>query len=389
VVLLNRGARWEPPHDDRVRVIVDDDLRPGVGAAKYRACEECRGDLLVELDHDDVLAADCLEALAHAAEAHPDAALLYSDTAQVDEAGERDDSRFDERQGWRYYEATPEGLNPVLAFEALAPTPHNVSYIWYAPNHVRAWPRWAYDAAGGYDPARQVLDDQDLMCRLYQAGPFVHVPRCLYLQRMHGQNTQRDPDTNAAIQRETLALYAGYIGEAALAWARREGLLALDLGAAHGKPPGYLGVDQYEGPNVLIPWHAPERLPLAAGSVGVIRAADFLEHVADRVALMNELHRVLAPGGLLLSMTPSSDGRGAWQDPTHVSAWNENSFWYYTDPALAAYVPAIEARFQVSYLATDYPTDWHREHQIPYVTANLLAVKAGAPRQGGLLNWGP
>ncbi|MDP1796315.1 MAG: hypothetical protein Q8K78_02485, partial [Planctomycetaceae bacterium] len=34
--------------------------------------------------------------------------------------------------------------------------------------------------------------------------------------------------------------------------------------------------------------------------------------------------------GLSLSQTPSTDGRGAFQDPTHVSFWNSNSFWYYT-----------------------------------------------------------
>jgi hypothetical protein len=40
VVLLNKGARWQPPCPDlRVRVIVDDEV-DGVGAAKRRACAE-------------------------------------------------------------------------------------------------------------------------------------------------------------------------------------------------------------------------------------------------------------------------------------------------------------------------------------------------------------
>jgi O-antigen biosynthesis protein len=88
----------------------------------------------------------------------------------------------------------------------MAPTPHNVYYIWYAPNHVRAFLRDAYHEAGGYDAERHVLDDQDLMCRLYQIGEFHLVPECLYLQRMHGDNTQRDTEVNAHIQRETVAL---------------------------------------------------------------------------------------------------------------------------------------------------------------------------------------
>ena len=118
--------------------------------------------------------------------------------------------------------------------------------------------------------------------------------------------------------------------------------------------------------------------------MGVIRAHDFLEHVPDKVRLMNEIYRVLAHGGLMLSMTPSTEGRGAYQDPTHVAFWNENSFWYYTDAHFAKYVPEITCRFQVSRLDTIFPTLWHNQHQIPYVYANLVAIKEG-PRLPGEL----
>jgi SAM-dependent methyltransferase len=126
-------------------------------------------------------------------------------------------------------------------------------------------------------------------------------------------------------------------------------------------------------------------LDLPDSSVGVIRAVDFLEHIPDKIALFNELYRVLAHGGMLLSLTPSTDGRGAFQDPTHIAFYNENSFWYFTDQNFARFVPELKCRFQVSRLVTYFPDDWHREHNIPYVCANLIAIKEG-PRQGGLLN---
>ena len=84
-------------------------------------------------------------------------------------------------------------------------------------------------------------------------------------------------------------------------------------------------------------------------------------------------------------MTPSTDGRGAFQDPTHVAFYNENSFWYFTDKTYSEFVPQIQCRFQVSRLNTYFPSDWHQQHDISYVNANLVAVKDG-PRQGGLLN---
>jgi SAM-dependent methyltransferase len=105
------------------------------------------------------------------------------------------------------------------------------------------------------------------------------------------------------------------------------------------------------------------------------------------VALINEIYRLLAPGGLLLSMTPSTDGRGAFQDPTHVAFYNENSFWYYTEASYRNFVPEIKARFQSSRLVTTFPTEWHARHNIPYVTANLIALKEPMARNGGAYFW--
>ncbi|MFF3907687.1 glycosyltransferase [Streptomyces sp. NPDC001848] len=384
IVLLNNGARWQPERpDERVRVEIADKLH-GVGAAKRRACELARGEILVELDHDDLLAKACLAELGEAFDTHPEAVFVYSDTAQITEDGKRNDSRWDEAYGWQYAEVNVDGRE-LLQVKCLPPTPHNVAYIWYAPNHVRAFRRESYEKAGGYDDTRTILDDQDLMCRLFHVGDFHHIPRCLYLQRIHSANTQHDPEINARIQRETVALYDRYIEANALAWTMRRGLLALDLGAADRKPPGYLGVDQRPGKGVDIVATLPEKLDLPDGSVGLIRAVEFLEHVPAKVPLMNELYRLLAPGGMLLTMTPSSDGRGAYEDPTHVAFYNEDSFSYYSDNRFRAAVPEIEARFQSSRLVTYFPTEWHAKNDISYVVANLIAMKEGAARCGGRL----
>ena len=387
VILLNGGATWESPAllDARVR-LSSTPATAGIGTLKAAAVALCTGELLVELDHDDELVPNALDTLwsEWTMRGRIDS-LLYSNTAQIDESGAGNVDRFRADHGWHYYATFAAGRD-LLGCESLEPTPHNVSYIWYAPNHVRAFPRWAYDQAGGYDRALELLDDQDLMCRLYQLGPFCRIGKVLYLQRVHASNTQSDPDKNARIQGETVRLYDQYIEGNALAWAQRAGLPALDLGGAHNSPAGYRSLDKAPGADIRADAYA-YLCTLPDNSVGVIRASDFLEHVRDVVPLLNEIHRVLAPSGLLLTVTPSTDGRGASQDPTHVSFWNENSWWYYTDPAVAAYVPAITARFQVSRLVTYYPSDWHREHQIPYVCANMIPVKPGGVRNGGLVGW--
>jgi hypothetical protein len=382
IVVLNAGAVWTPPDDDRVHLHRGDALT-GVGAVKRRACELASGEILVECDHDDVLATTALAELVAAFAVHPEVGFVYSNCAQMTRGGGRDDSRFDERHGWQYRAATVDGRD-FLQCEALEPTPHNVSYIWYAPNHVRAFRRSTYDAAGGYDAGRDVLDDQELMSRLYQHAEFLHLRSCLYLQRIHGANTQVDPELNPRIQLETVTLYERHVEANALAWAKRRGLLAIDMGAAHRKRSGYLGLDQYAQPGVDIVADVTEGVPLPGSSVGVIRAVDFLEHIPDKIAIFNEIYRLLAHGGMLISMTPSTDGRGAFQDPTHVAFYNENAFWYFTESQYAKFVPQITCRFQASRVATYFPSDWHRQHDIPYVEANLIAIKDGS-RQGGLL----
>jgi glycosyltransferase involved in cell wall biosynthesis len=385
ILLLNGGCRWRPAvTDPRIRLETADEIT-GVGALKRRACELAHGDLLVELDHDDVLASSALARVVDTFLANPDVGFVYSHFAQIQADGSRDDTLSDSSHGLTFQEVTVDD-RPVLQVTSLPSSPHNVSYVWYAPNHLRAFRRSAYEAAGGYDPSRVVCDDQDLMCRLYRHGEFRLIDECLYLQRVHDGNTQRDPAMNARIQRETVELYDRYIEGNAYSWARRHGLLALDVGGASDPPPGYLLVKRAGAPGADIHGDLSKGLPLPDGSVGVIRAVDVLQRFYDKVALFNEVYRLLAPGGLFLTQTPSTDGRGAFQDPSHVSFYNENSFWYFTQRRYGQFVEGLRCQFQVSRMRTYFPTDWHRDNHISYVQANLVAPK-GAGRQGGVLDW--
>ncbi len=69
--------------------------------------------------------------------------------------------------------------------------------------------------------------------------------------------------------------------------------------------------------------------PWEDSSIDHIRAHDIIEHLADKIHTMNEAWRVLKPGGIFEIAVPTTDGPGAWQDPTHVSFWNRNSFMYF------------------------------------------------------------
>lgn len=344
-----------------------DGLR-GVGALKRFAVAHCTGDVLVELDHDDQLLPGWQMAVADGMRGGGKR-FFYSSCLEFTPTGQ--DRLFNPSYGWERRTYKDRQYN--ACFPATA---RSLCEIFFAPNHVRAWTREAYTAAGGHNPSLFICDDHELMIQTYLSGAeFVQHEEPLYAQYIQPNSTQLE--VNADIQKEQARIRDYYTDTLVAEWCRRQGLVMLDLGGAFDSPAGYVPVDRRDNPGVQ--WDVAENLLAFAAdnSVGCIRAHDFLEHIPPHrvVPLMNDIYRVLVPGGWLLSKTPSTDGRGAFQDPTHVSFWNENSFWYYTRQQQRRYVPEIKAAFQAVRLDTSFPSGWHRSSNISYVTANLCALK--------------
>lgn len=373
IVVLNQNAEYVNG-DTRVKIVRAPDGLNGVGALKKFATELCSGDVLIELDHDDELLPKAFCKIVEKARENSEA-FIFSSTIELDEKG--NDKLFGSAFGWVHREYKGHKYN-----EAFTPCARSLAEIFYAPNHVRAWTRRAYEKVGGHNAKLEVCDDLEIIMRTYLAGvEFLQLDFPVYVQHLQASSTQFA--RNQEIQTLQADLRDCYLPMLAQEWARREGLSCLDLGGAHGCPAGYQAVDKVSGSE--IEWDITQDLLSFAqdNSVGCVRAHDFLEHVPPSrvVALMNDIYRVLAPGGWLLVSVPSTDGRGAFQDPTHVSFWNENSFWYYTRAQQAKYVPEITARFQAVTLKTWFPSSWHKQYNISYVVANLSALKG--QRQAG------
>ena len=97
---------------------------------------------------------------------------------------------------------------------------------------------------------------------------------------------------------------------------------------------------------------------LAPGSFDHILADNVMEHVADLPQAMTNCLDLLAMGGTLEVRVPYDLSYGAWQDPTHVRAFNERSWAYYCE--WAWYVGWLDARFEVvtiSYVLSGYGTE--------------------------------
>ena len=73
-----------------------------------------------------------------------------------------------------------------------------------------------------------------------------------------------------------------------------------------------------------------EPLPFKDSSIDEIACYETLEHLEDLIFAMNEMWRVLKPGGFLKGKVPREGGRGALADPTHKRIFITDTFDYFT-----------------------------------------------------------
>lgn len=362
IVLLNNGAKYQSS-DQRVRIIECPFVSSSVGQLKKYACGLTTGDVIIEADHDDMLTPDCIQSVVEAF-SDPGVGFVFSDNAKMGEF-----TPYSQYWGWRSYQYEWQGQQ-LTAMRSQPLYPGRIANIGFAPDHVRAWRRSVYDAVGGHDERLTVCDDQDLICKLFTVTKFKYIPRVLYIYRILEDQTFRLQQK--VIEDNNWRLYDEHIYRVASRWAENSNLLKIDLcKSATSKALGYVAMGRYDS-DIITDFE--RGLPLPRNSVGVIRAHDALNKFKGQVKVMSEIHRVLAPGGILLSMTPSTEGRGAWQSPDNVSWWNENSFWYYTREKYMLEINNPLIHFRECRLTTRYPDDYHIMTQQPYVIAHLEKI---------------
>jgi SAM-dependent methyltransferase len=102
-----------------------------------------------------------------------------------------------------------------------------------------------------------------------------------------------------------------------------------------------------------------QSIPFADNHFHSVSAYDFLEHVprvlptsdgtATRlpfVELMDEIWRVLVPGGRFYAVTPAYPDQAAFQDPTHVNILTHGTHLYFTEPRLLGRIYGFRGTFR-------------------------------------------
>ena len=119
---------------------------------------------------------------------------------------------------------------------------------------------------------------------------------------------------------------------------------SLDLGCGQNPRNPFLadilyGIDIREDleNNILKSDLSKETIPFETNMFDYCTAFDFIEHIprliqvngdnySAFIELINEIYRILKPGGLFLHVTPAYPSKEVFQDPTHVNFITEDTF---------------------------------------------------------------
>jgi GT2 family glycosyltransferase len=163
---VERVLREFAERDRRVK-FTRRDANGHISAATNTALDLATGEFVALLDHDDLIAETALYEIAVELEAHPDADVIYSDSDNIDDSGQRSEPYF--KTDW----------NPDLMFG------HNMV------SHLGVYRRSLVDELGRLRVGFEGSQDYDLMLRVADASAperIRHVPAVLYHWRRNASS---------------------------------------------------------------------------------------------------------------------------------------------------------------------------------------------------------
>ncbi|MGI9253631.1 MAG: glycosyltransferase family 2 protein, partial [Thermomicrobiales bacterium] len=179
--------------DFRISAFRSDTACGNIGEVKRRACGLAKGDILLELDHDDELTPNALRSLVDARNRYPEAGFFYSDCAEIFENGVNATYGSEWGMGYGSYREESHGGRTYMVTNYPDINSLTIRHIVGVPNHFRAWTRGAYVACGGHNPEIHVCDDYELLIRTFLTTPMVHIRRLGYIQY---HNTESSGNTH-------------------------------------------------------------------------------------------------------------------------------------------------------------------------------------------------
>jgi SAM-dependent methyltransferase len=104
--------------------------------------------------------------------------------------------------------------------------------------------------------------------------------------------------------------------------------IIVNFGCGKTKIPGVIGLDIVDIPGYVDIVHDLDKTPypFKKNSVDEIHMYHVLEHLYDPIKKMEEIHRILKPGGIINLRVPHFSSMGAFTDITHIRPFGYSSF---------------------------------------------------------------
>jgi SAM-dependent methyltransferase len=138
----------------------------------------------------------------------------------------------------------------------------------------------------------------------------------------------------------------------------------LDVGCGSAKTAGAVGIDISPNTDADVVHDLDQfPYPLEDESFDHVLMQDVLEHLSEPIRVLEELHRVLRPGGRLQLRTPHFSSVLAYGDPTHKHYFSALAIRSLAEPRFSHYT---QTRFQIVHLTLDF---W-----VPYRLSGIAAL---------------
>ena len=151
--------------DPKVRLYKRSCNSGSIGNVKNEAISLCRGQYLLEMDHDDEITETLLEQSVIVFENHPDVGFIYSNCTNIDEDGVS--LKYDDFYGKGYCSYYCEKYKNKWVYVCSCANINNITgtHLVSMPNHPRIWRSEVLRKIGSYCELLPICDDQEIIMR--------------------------------------------------------------------------------------------------------------------------------------------------------------------------------------------------------------------------------
>jgi glycosyltransferase involved in cell wall biosynthesis len=188
-------------HDNRIRLYRRFENSGYIGNVKNESICLCRGQYVLELDHDDEILPFVLEESTQLFKEQPDVGFIYMDFINIYENGNNFWYGNHLCKGYGAYYC--QKYNGKWVYVYITPNINNItlSHLVCCPNHPRIWRRDILINIGNYSEHLPICDDYEILLRTALNTKIAKIHKFGYIQYMNNENNNFSLIRNAEINR--------------------------------------------------------------------------------------------------------------------------------------------------------------------------------------------